>query len=591
MAGRKLLWQLYPAYLIITLGSLVFLGWYVSKTLREFYLAQTAEDLRVRAEFLGPQVMGRLAVVDTGGVNLLCRNYGKAGSTRITVILPSGRVIGDSDEDPTKMDNHSDRPEVIEALAGRVGKSIRFSYTQGKDMIYLAVPVRPEGKTLYVLRTAKPLTAIISALNKVYFRVVWASAALIIILGVLGFFLSRRISKPLENLRNGVERFAKGDLQYKLPLFRTKEISDLAEAMKYMAERLDERIKTIVEQRNELEILLSGMIEGVLAVDTDERVIMLNQAAGRLFGVNPAEAQGRNILEVVRNTDLENFIRSALSSREPVEREISIIVQGKERLLQAHGTLLREEQGLRTATLIVFHDITRLRMLENIRRDFVANVSHELKTPITSIKGFVETLLAGAKNDPEEAGRFLRIIAKQADRLSSIIDDLLNLSRIEQEEEKGEIQLEERQIRDILSGAIQSCKASAEAKNINIELLCPENLQALIEARLLELAVVNLIDNAIKYSESGSSVQVEALIKDSEVIINVRDHGCGIEKKYLPRLFERFYRVDKSRSRKLGGTGLGLALVKHIVLVHSGRVSVESTPGKGSTFSIHLPRN
>jgi two-component system phosphate regulon sensor histidine kinase PhoR len=291
--------------------------------------------------------------------------------------------------------------------------------------------------------------------------------------------------------------------------------------MKYMAERLDERIKTIVEQRNELEILLSGMIEGVLAVDTDERVIMLNQAAGRLFGVNPAEAQGRNILEVVRNTDLENFVRSALSSRVPVEREISIIVQGEERLLQAHGTLLREEQGLRTATLIVFHDITRLRMLENIRRDFVANVSHELKTPITSIKGFVETLLAGAKNDPEEAGHFLRIIDKQADRLSSIIDDLLNLSRIEQEEEKGEIQLEERQIRDILSGAIQSCKASAEAKNINIELLCPENLQALIEARLLELAVVNLIDNAIKYSESGSSVQVEALINDSEVISSV----------------------------------------------------------------------
>jgi len=591
MAGRKLLWQLYPAYLIITLGSLVFLGWYVSKTLREFYLAQTAEDLRVRAEFLGPQVMGRLAVVDTGGVNLLCRNYGKAGSTRITVILPSGRVIGDSDEDPTKMDNHSDRPEVIEALAGRVGKSIRFSYTLGKDMMYLAIPVKSEGKILYVLRTAKPLTAIISALQNVYFKVVWAGVALIVIMGVLGFFLSRRISKPLENLRNGVERFAKGDLQYKPPLFRTKEISDLAEAMKYMAERLDERIKTIVEQRNELEILLSGMIEGVLAVDTDERVIMLNQAAGRLFGVNPAEAQGRNILEVVRNTDLENFIRSALSSREPVEREISIIVQGEERLLQAHGTLLREEQGLRTATLIVFHDITRLRMLENIRRDFVANVSHELKTPITSIKGFVETLLAGAKNDPEEAGHFLRIIDKQADRLSSIIDDLLNLSRIEQEEEKGEIQLEERQIRDILSGAIQSCKASAEAKNINIELLCPENLQALIEARLLELAVVNLIDNAIKYSESGSSVQVEALIKDSEVIINVRDHGCGIEKKYLPRLFERFYRVDKSRSRKLGGTGLGLALVKHIVLVHSGRVSVESIPGKGSTFSIHLPRN
>ena len=237
----------------------------------------------------------------------------------------------------------------------------------------------------------------------------------------------------------------------------------------------------------------------------------------------------------------------------------------------------------------MLNDVTRLRKLENIRRDFVANVSHEIKTPITAIKGFVETLRDGAVKNPEDAERFLSIIQKHVDRLEAIVEDLLSLSRIEKEGERQEIALEDHAVREILTGAIQLCEAKASAKSVVLELSCDEDLKGKINLALLEQAVVNLIDNAIKYSDSGKRVRIEAYKEDKGFLIRVQDQGCGIEKKHLDRLFERFYRVDKARSRKLGGTGLGLAIVKHIVQAHGGSVSVESQPGKGSTFSLHLP--
>jgi two-component system, OmpR family, phosphate regulon sensor histidine kinase PhoR len=258
--------------------------------------------------------------------------------------------------------------------------------------------------------------------------------------------------------------------------------------------------------------------------------------------------------------------------------------------LSCLGTPLRDGEGKRTGSLIVLNDVTRLRKLENIRRDFVANVSHELKTPITAIKGFVDTLKDGAAKNLDDAERFLAIIQKHVDRLENIVEDLLSLSRIEKEGEREESELEERAIGEVLAGAIQVCDVKAREKGIGIELICDREVRAEINPTLLEQAVVNLLDNAIKYSDPGKKVEVEALETEAEVLIHVRDHGCGIEKKHLDRLFERFYRVDQARSRKLGGTGLGLAIVKHIAQAHGGSVSVESQPGQGSTFTIHLPK-
>jgi len=299
--------------------------------------------------------------------------------------------------------------------------------------------------------------------------------------------------------------------------------------------------------------------------------------------------EGKLIQELIRNPDLHRFIRNTLTAEEPVEGDITLH-KPEDRFLQAHGTPLRGAKGERIGSVIVLNDVTRIRRLEDLRREFVANVSHELKTPITSIKGFVETLQEGALSDSEDARRFLGIIAKHTDRLNAIIEDLLSLSRLEQNGDKNRIPLEESSIKNTIQSVLEFCADKAAEKNIRIHSHCDERITAKINPPLLEQALVNLIDNAIKFSEPDTDIHIEVGESEEQIRIDVRDQGCGIEKEHLSRIFERFYRVDKARSRKLGGTGLGLSIVKHIAKVHGGQVTVESTPRQGSTFSLLLPR-
>jgi two-component system phosphate regulon sensor histidine kinase PhoR len=292
---------------------------------------------------------------------------------------------------------------------------------------------------------------------------------------------------------------------------------------------------------------------------------------------------------VVRNADLSRFISRALTCREPIQADV-ILLGDRQRVMQAHGSALHDSEGRAIGAVVVLNDVTDFRRLEDIRRDFVANVSHELKTPITSIKGFVETLLDGASQNPVDSERFLRIIAKQADRLHAIIEDLLSLSKIEQQEDAEDIALEPVAIRGVLEAAVNVCQSAAQEHHISVKLNCDGDIKARINPMLLEQAIVNLLDNAIKYSEPRRDVCVSGETADGEVRIHVADRGSGIAEEHLPRIFERFYRVDRARSRKLGGTGLGLAIVKHIVQAHHGRVTIDSMLGIGSTFTIHLPK-
>ncbi len=282
------------------------------------------------------------------------------------------------------------------------------------------------------------------------------------------------------------------------------------------------------------------------------------------------------------------MFRAVFAGSEPAEADITILGD-PERFLQAHGANLRDDQGRSTGVLVVLNDVTRLKTLENIRRDFVANVSHELKTPITSIKGFLETLKEGALNDPVNAERFLDILIAQTDRLDMIIEDLLTLSRVEQDSEKGNVVLQEASVKEVVEVVVKACRFKAEEKNIQLECAIEEEFSARINGTLLEQAIMNLVDNAIKYSESGKTIRVTVSRKPHEIAIAVADQGRGIPKDHLNRIFERFYRVDKARSRKIGGTGLGLSIVKHIAHAHAGRVTVESSPGRGSTFTVHIP--
>jgi two-component system phosphate regulon sensor histidine kinase PhoR len=588
MRGRRLLWQLFFSYLLVLFLPLASLSWYFSHSLRQFYIDQTTADLEARARLVENQTAGHLSPASAPYLQTLCDNLGQKSATRITIILPSGVVLGDSMENPARMENHADRPEIAAALEGKVGTATRFSYTLQKNMMYVAVPAEEGGRIGGVVRAAVSVNAIDRALTEVYPSFVLGGMAAVLLAAALSLFISRRISRPIEEIRRGAERFARGELGNRLAVKGSREILGLAGAMNQMAAQLDDRIRAVLQQRNEQEAVLASMVEGVLAVDTEERVIRINGAAAGLLGVRAEEVQGRRIQEVVRKADLLRFVARALADQSPVEGDI-VLRDESEQFLQAHGTVLRDTRSREIGALIVLNDVTRLRRLENIRRDFVANVSHELKTPVTAIKGSVETLLDGALQKPEDARRFLEIVIRQADRLNAIIDDLLALSRIEQEAERHEIPLQRSRLAEVLRGAVQACEVGAAAKSIRIDLSCPEPLLARINPPLLEQAVVNLIDNAVKYSRPESEVRVEARPENGEIIIRVRDHGCGIAREHLPRLFERFYRVDKARSRKEGGTGLGLAIVKHIVQAHSGTVTVVSAPGEGSTFTIHLP--
>jgi two-component system phosphate regulon sensor histidine kinase PhoR len=577
--------QIYLTLLLIALLSVVAITWITSRSWRHFYLEELAGDLEARARLVSIQAAEKLAQGEIAGLDAFCKNLGKLIDTRFTVVLKNGRVVGDSFRDIKAMGDLGARPEIQAALEGRVGQDQRF--TQGQEMMFLAVPVLEQGRPVAVVRAALPLSHIRQALTAVYLKVGLGSLGIILLGAGLSLVLSRRLTRPLEEFRRGAERFARGDLSLKLPRPDLLELVSLGETMNHMGSQLDERIGTILRQRQEQEAVLASMVEGVIAVDSRSRVISLNRAAANLLGMDPAFVIQRSINEVVENPDLQWFITRSLAASETIEGEINL--QGdKPRFLQAHGTTLKDPQGKAFGVLIVVHDVTRVRQLENSRRDFVANVSHELKTPVTSIKGFVETLLEGAMLDPEHAGEFLKIIGRQADRLGAIIEDLLSLSRIEQEAEQGKIHLAGQKIKTILKAAIQACNTRSEGKKIDVSLTCAEDLRARVNGPLLEQALINLIDNAVKYSDPGSLVAVEAGTEDGQVVIKVRDQGVGIAKEHLPRLFERFYRVDPSRSRKVGGTGLGLAIVKHIAQAHGGRVGVESTPGRGSTFTMYL---
>jgi two-component system phosphate regulon sensor histidine kinase PhoR len=488
------------------------------------------------------------------------------------------------------MDNHTDRPEIIQSIENGNGTSIRYSNTQKQEMMYFALPFYKDDKVVAVVRLSLPLSSIENTIWQMQERIIVGGIVIALLAVLVSFLVSKRISKPLEKIKEGAERFAGGEFDRKLYSRGTIEISSLAETLNMMAQQLDERIKTLSRQRGEQEAMLRSMVEGVLAVDVDERIILINKAAGNFFQINAKECPEKLIREVIRNTALQEFIQKALNSRKRIKTEISIFNE-EELVLQIKGSALQGTEGKQIGTLIVMNDITQFRQLEKMRSEFVANVSHELKTPITSIKGFVETLREGAIQEPEKAIQFLDIIAKQSDRMNAIIDDLLNLSRIEQQEESTGMQLSTGNVYQAVTGAVQDCLNQAAQKQISIQVDCGESLSAMINTPLLQQAITNLVDNAIKYSEAGSEIKISAREKKKKIILSVQDWGSGISKEHHSRLFERFYRVDKARSQKLGGTGLGLAIVKHIAAIHNGKVTVESEPGKGSTFSIHIPKS
>jgi two-component system phosphate regulon sensor histidine kinase PhoR len=589
MRARRLFWQVFPLLLLVAGVSVAAASWYAADYLRRFTLEQKGADL-VAAARLAESALATAVQREPPALQETCRELGRKTALRLTLVLPSGKVLCDSAEDPAAMENHADRPEVRDALSGRTGRAQRFSFTLGQPALYVAVPLRQAGAIAGAVRLSVPVAAVDEAFHTIRVHLLGAAVVIILLGAAASYLVSRRIVRPIEELREGADRFARGDFDARLAVPRVVEIAALATSMNEMARQLSGRIATIQEQRNTLESILEGMAEGVVAVDAAKRVLLLNRTAAGMLGVGPNAAQGRSIQELSRNLPLQAFVVRALGAAEPVEEESAAGEKGA-LLIRARGAPLHDGAGGKIGAVIVLNDITQLHHLERVRRDFVANVSHELKTPVTSIAGFVETLLDGALDDRATAERFLEIIHRQAERLNAIVTDLLSLARLEQETGSERIAFEESGLCGLLSDAIEATRDRAAKKEIILELECPEDRSFPAQALLLSQAVVNLIDNAVTYSEPGSRVLVRGAVSAETMSIQVVDRGIGIPREHLPRLFERFYRVDKSRSRRLGGTGLGLAIVKHIAQVHGGRVTVESTPGAGSRFTIFLPRH
>ncbi len=601
MKSRKLIYHIFPANVLVTVGAMLAIIWYGSSTLQRFYMDETRSSLLAQAYSIEYQVQQYLLGEQLTELRLYLRKVAKKNSSRITLVSPDGTVLSDSLKDPQTMDNHKQRPEFVEAVTSGSGSSIRFSQTVGEEMLYSAIALysdatTPQDNTITgLLRVSVPVTKLKKTLAKVKKDMAVAMFVVVIVAISVTIYVSQRISGPLEKMTRGAERFAVGELSQHLtpPNSVATEIATLSQALNSMADQLQERLTTVVSQRNELQTVLDSMLAAVISVDQNGKIVSLNSAASTLFGLDHLKNIGKPIQGLIRNIDLLQLIERAKKSHKTVEGEIELTAKGESFFLLANCVHLCGRDGQNCGLLLVLHDVTKLRLLENMRKDFVANVSHELKTPITSIKGYVETVLDDALQDRENGIQFLEIVLKKVDHLNAIIDHLLLLSRIEQQADADQIELHTTQIGPIVNEAVNSCSSLAEGKNISLHLDCPDDLTMAMHAVLLEQALTNLIVNAIRYSHEGSDVMIKVAERKEEnekrISISIQDFGVGIGPEHLPRLFERFYRSDRARSRKVGGTGLGLAIVKHIAQAHKGDVKVQSVEGQGATVTLNLP--
>ena len=569
---------------VITLSLSALVGW---RALQAVQRAETASHLETLVSLAATLGEAELAGADIEGVRNLVARLSPGLETRLTVIGPDGTVWADNWADAGRMENHGMRPEVLEARASGMGRAIRYSDTVRHDLLYVGIAVSSEGGPV-VVRSARPLAWLAQSRRRLGWEMLLATAFIGGVVLVLAGWLSRRVSYALNRIETGVRRLAQGDLAYRIPIPPHDEYIGLVEDINTMAGALELRIRQLQDRRREEETILGSVVEGLVAVDLGQRVIRTNAAAVSMLRIDAEWAEGRALHEAVRHAGLHRLVARVLESGAECRDELTV-QNGEERIVSAHGCVLRGSEGEPAGAVVALHDITRLRRLEQVRREFVANVSHELRTPVTSIRGFVETLQDGAVDDPAQARKFLDILARQSERLQRIIDDLLTLSRLEFAKDSAAFPLETAPIRPVLEAALQL----AEAGRLNGAVVppcidCPADLEAPINPPLLEQAVMNLVDNAIRHGGGEQPVAVRARREGEFLVIEVRDHGAGIAREHQSRVFERFYRVDRGRSRDRGGTGLGLAIVRHIAEAHGGAAELESRPGLGSTFRLRL---
>jgi two-component system phosphate regulon sensor histidine kinase PhoR len=589
---KTLFWKLYPSFLIISFISLLAIVMIALWSFKSFYYQERADDLEIRAKILKSEFSRLIESKNYPEVQRKAQNLGDESSTRITIILPSGKTIGDNKKDPATMDNHKNRPEIKQAILNGKGLSTRYGRTLEIDSMYFAMPIIVQDNMIGIIRTSTPLYTLQNALSSIYYKVSMGFFILIIITAFASWWMSKALVRPLEIIKIQAQKLAQGDFSSRVQLRSNDslESEQLGQAFNEIAIQLNQRIEIILNQRNEQEAVFSSMVEGVIAINSNEEIIRVNQAAYNMLKITKKDIEGGDLKNVIENIELHNLILFALQQNKPTGQEIVIQNNSEhEQVLLAQSAPLLDIHKNKCGTLVVFNDITQLKEFELQRKDFVSNVSHELRTPLTAIQGLSETLIEFPNLEQEKRAYFIGVIHTHSIRLESIIENLLTLSKIEKETEIDEIDLVDESITLALSNAIFLCKDKALKRNINIILNNAEEIIFKHNSSLIEQAIINLLNNAIKYSNGNSEIKVTVIKQDKEVTVSVEDQGSGIPEEHLSRLFERFYRVDKARSRQLGGTGLGLSIVKHIALAHKGTVTVTSEINQGSVFSLILP--
>jgi two-component system phosphate regulon sensor histidine kinase PhoR len=586
---RNLFAKLAFTFLALLLSVLIAVDFSAERALRRDYERTGFAQLTAIARFakLHPPPPEALEKLDSASPGL--RDWVaqmSIGGIRVTIVTTSGQVLADSEVDSRTMENHADRPEIREALARGDGQSLRRSVTLRQDLLYYAIRHDTPSGVPLVLRFALPLETSDAALAS--FRgSLWLWSLLILgIAGAATILVSRTFSGRVERLKEFSRRVASGDFR-PLPSDGTGDaLEALGGSLNQTASRLDGTIRTLTEERNLSSAILGSMVEGVAVVNGSERLVFANPGFAEILAMDVPPQSGNALVEVVRQSELIEAVRQVLRGEPRVEAEI---VTGTLRQHFFAATVASVSAGKTSGAVIVLHDITDLRKLERVRRDFVANVSHEFRTPLTAIQGFAETLLAGAIDDPQNRGRFLEIIVEHSRRLARLTDDLLKLSKMDAD--RLELEISDVRVTQFVAICLETAQRRAVEKDLNLVVSVPDDLPDIAaDRRRLAEVLQNLLDNAMQYTLAGGEIRLSARQTDHEVVFTVSDTGIGIPKADQSRIFERFYRVDAARSREVGGTGLGLAIAKHLVEVHGGTLWVESEIGQGSQFHFSVPQ-
>lgn len=587
-------------YMVLVLVGISITGFFVSEFEQRLYKGEIKQRLMVAASMIDHLITVSSKNGPAPDFNLLARSCSgilddasTANGTalekesRVTFIDYTGKVLGESDTDYQNMENHLNRKEVQEAMEGHVGEDTRFSRTMKMDFLYIAIPATAV-KT--VIRVSVPLVQL-ERINRLIltYSIIGIIAGLLLTC-LLAVKFSKSVTKPVNELIVISKQISGGNYAKRAEIKSNDELGQLARTFNEMAEELDRTVADLTDKNIKFDSILNSMANGFIAVDNKYRIILINAIACQLFNIGDEDATiGAKFREVVRNHQINDYLAQTISTGDSLVNEITISMP-EERIIRINTSPIRSRSNPEDSSgaVISIHDITNLKKLEQIRTDFVSNVTHELKTPLTSIRGFVETLRSGAINDGEVAGKFLEIIDIEAERLYMLINDILQLSEIETREKK-DTNIGRHDLGDIVREVASMLQVNAEKKKITLHADADEGIMIIANRDRIKQMLINLIDNAINYNVENGSVTVKAYKTEGRVIISVKDTGIGIAQQHLSRIFERFYRVDKGRSRNMGGTGLGLSIVKHIVNLYNGDVRVDSEPGRGTEFIIQLP--